>query len=243
MKFNLSRVFLLGLALTATASLNPVQAQLVNQSKVGRAATFSCKDSEAVIRSKGVVSVQNGTRSIYVGYQQVSKINKNPILARFDGGKLVWCQTNLETTNDDSTGYGLSWDGKDNLFAVFSSTGTQGTPAQDFRRFAVNGWMKDYGVGGGAKAAIIARVNPNTGMPNAATFISSVLPNSKTNSVGVTALDWNGVRLKVSDDAYSYPRNVLRKAMVCAAGSPYKQVIEFSGTLNVALSSKADRCQ
>lgn len=238
-----SRVFLLVLALTTVASLNSAQAQVVNQSKVGKAVPFSCKDSEAVIRSKGVVGVQNGSRSIYVGYQQVSSTNKNPILARFDNGRQTWCQTNLETTNDDSTGYGLSWDGKDNLFAVFSSTGTQGTPAQDFRRFATKGWMTGYGVGGGAKAAIIARINPTTGGPTSATFISSVLPNSKTNSVGVTALDWNGARLKVSDDAYSYPRNVLRKGMVCLTGSPYKQVIEFNGTLNTALSSKADRCQ
>ncbi|NJL22522.1 MAG: hypothetical protein HC895_19615 [Leptolyngbyaceae cyanobacterium SM1_3_5] len=56
-------------------------------------------------------------------------------MVRFDNGRRTWCQTTYETSNDDSRGYGLVWNGQGVLYAVFSSTGTQGTPSQDFSPF------------------------------------------------------------------------------------------------------------
>lgn len=233
----------IGLTLSIAAFHSSAQAQVITQSKIGKATLMSCSDSEATLRAKGAVGVQLGSSSIYIGYRQVSKLNKDPILMRFANGRLSWCRTDLEVTNDDSTGYGLIWDGGNNLYGVFSSTGTQGMPSQDFRRFATAGWLTSYGMGGGAKVAVIARINPTTGMPTNATFLSAVLPDGRSNSLQITGLSWSNNALAVQANSWFVPRNVLKRGMTCGTGSPYVQTIQFNSILSSAIYSRADRCR
>ncbi|MDA3865189.1 MAG: hypothetical protein PF489_00410, partial [Salinivirgaceae bacterium] len=129
----------------------------------------------------------NGT-SFFIGYRQVSSNNQDPVMMRFNNGELTWVRTDLETSADDSKGYGVFWDGAETMYAVFSSTGTQGEPSIDFRRFATNSWIPSYGQGGGAKIAIIARINIQTGQPEVATFVKAKLSNGNANSVVVKSL-------------------------------------------------------
>ncbi|MEO0853368.1 MAG: hypothetical protein AAFY15_07680, partial [Cyanobacteria bacterium J06648_11] len=187
----------------------------VASSSVGEAIAFSCSDSEADIRARGGQSLTFGNTTIYIGYQQVSRNNQDPRLIRFDNGDRVWCRDDYEITGDDSQGYGLVWNGDRDLYAAFSSTGTQGSSTEDFREFAESGWLKSYGSGGGAKVAVLARINPDTGDVDKATFLTAQLSSGNSNTVVVKELDFANDELRVRADSFYSPRKSDRSPFSC----------------------------
>jgi hypothetical protein len=176
--------------------------------------------SEADANSRSLNKLVQGTTTLYIGFNQVtsgSNGNQDPWVASFTNGKLNWYRKDYEVTPDDSRGTNLLWDGGSNLYASFTSTGTQGTPDQDFRRFATNGWLKSYsdaspGGGGGAKVAILARLDPLTGDVLNASFLTA-LNGTKTNSVSVKELSFNGDNLVVQADTAFAPRKPDKTAL------------------------------
>lgn len=207
---------------------------------VRRAIAFRCDDSEDTLKSRGAPGITKGTASIYIGYTQVSSQNQNPIVVRFDNGEKTWCNTSLETTDDDQTGYGLAWNGGNTFYAAYSTTGSQGTPSQDFRRFATNGWLSSYGSGGGPKAAVIARQSSADGTPNAATFLKAQLKDGKTNTVVITNFSPSQSELKVEFDSFFAPLKESKTPFNCDGGSsPFQATLTFSLDLSKALSSTA----
>lgn len=204
------------------------------RSAVGEAIAFSCSDSEADIRAKEGQSVTFGDTTIYIGYRQVSRNNQDPRLIRFDNGDRVWCRDDYEVTGDDSQGYGLVWDGDRNLYAVFSSTGAQGSSTEDFREFARGGWLQSYGSGGGAKVAVLARINPDTGDVDAATFLTAQLSSGRSNTVVVKELNFAENELSVRADSFYSPRKSDRTPFSCEGDSPFDYSIGFTPDLSEA---------
>jgi hypothetical protein len=237
---------ILGANLALTTLVPQVLAQQVLTqtapvSSIGKGVTFTCNDSEATIKAKNGPKVTFGTTTIYIGYQQVSSVNKDPRIVRFDNGVRKWCRTDYETTGDDGTGYGLLWDGSGVLYGVFTSTGSQ--TGNDFRRFATGRWLSSYGSGGGPKVAVIARINPTDGTVNYATFVSArKLSDGKTNSLTVTGLSWNGTNLTVQANSWSNPRRPDRSSMTCTGASPFQYTAVFSGDLIKVNSATAVTC-
>ena len=212
--------------------------------------TFSCSDTEATLQAKNVTSINNDGRAIYVGYQQVSLINQDPIVARFDKGVQVWCRTDYEITNDDNRATGVYWNGTDNgLYLTFSATGTQGSSSEDFRRFAQNGWLDSYtdgspNGGGGAKVSIIARVNPADGEVQEATFVTAMLSSNRTNSLLVTGLTLENENiLKVEALSWYSPRNPDKSRMTCSGSSPFAYTLHLTTDLSTAVSASAENCE
>ncbi|MEA5604554.1 hypothetical protein [Nostoc sp. UHCC 0252] len=236
--FSLSALLAADLVITQKAP--PAFAQTVNSS-IGNAVTFSCNDSEATIKAKKAPRVANGNTAFYIGYQQVSSNNKNPITIRFNNGVKSWCRTDYETTNDDGTGYGLYWNGNDVLYGVYSSTGSQ--TGNDFRRFATGRWLSSYGSGGGPKVAVIARINPANGQVNYATFLTAKnARNGNTNSLVVQGLSWNGTNLAVQAKSWWTPRRANTNSMTCSGSSPYIYKAVFTGDLTKVNSASAATC-
>jgi hypothetical protein len=201
--------------------------------KVGTAKVFSCTDSEATIKNtKLAAGISNGTTSFYIGYQQVSSVNKNPIMIRFDKGVKKWCRTDYETTGDDGSGYGLVWDGSSNLYGVFSSTGTQ--TGNNFGRFATSGWLTNYGTGGGSKVSILAKIDPVNGNVSKATFIIAKKGDGSTNSLSITGLSFSGTSVKIDANAYWSPLRSNKTIMTCIGSSPFKYTATFSPDLSTA---------
>jgi hypothetical protein len=226
--------------LVITQKAPPAFAQTINSS-IGNAVTLSCNDSEATIKAKNGPKVSNGNTSIYIGYQQVSSNNKNPLTIRFDNGIQTWCKTDYETTNDDGTGYGLYWDGANVLYGVYSSTGSQ--TGNDFRRFASGRWLSSYGSGGGPKVAVIARINPANGQVDYATFLSAKkADNGQTNSLVVNNLSWDGTNLTVQAKSWWTPRRANTNSMICSGSSPYQYTAIFNGDLTTVNSASANTC-
>ncbi|MEH2462989.1 hypothetical protein [Nostoc sp.] len=236
--FSLSIVLVADLVIIQKA--HPVFAQTVNSS-IGNAVTLSCNDSEATIKAKNGPKVVNGNTAIYIGYQQVSSNNKNPVTILFNNGIKTWCRTDYETTNDDGTGYGLYCDGANVLYGVYSSTGSQ--TGNDFRRFATGRWLSSYGSGGGPKVAVIARINPANGQVNYATFLSAKkADNGQTNSLVVKSLSWNGTNLTMQAKSWWTPRRANTNSMTCSGLSPYQYTAVFTGDLTKVNSASALTC-
>ncbi|BAZ49155.1 hypothetical protein NIES4103_17660 [Nostoc sp. NIES-4103] len=230
----------LSVVLGSDLAIPQVFAQTSVQTSVSKGVAFTCNDSEATIKAKNGPRVVSGKTSIYIGYQQVTSSNKDPRIIRFDNGIKKWCRSDYETTADDGTGYGLLWSGSV-LYGVFTSTGTQ--TGNDFRRFATGRWLSSYGSGGGAKVAVIARINPDNGTVNYATFFSAKKPtDGKTNSLIVKSLSWNGTNLTVQADSWFSPRRANTNAMTCTGSSPFKYTVIFTGDLTKVNSASAVNC-
>jgi hypothetical protein len=201
--------------------------------------------NESEVSAKGGPSVTVGNRSIYIGYEQVSNNNQNPVMVSFTNGNQDWVvNSELEETGSDTRGYGLLWDGGDNLYAVFSTDGTQGsTNEEDFREFATDGWLTSYGQGGGAKVAIIAKIDPNTGIPTDATFLYAKRSNGKSNTMTVTDLSLNSNgNVVVQAASYFSPLQVDKTRMENNGpdtSSPFDYTIEFTPDLSSAVRAEA----
>ncbi|MEM9777186.1 MAG: hypothetical protein AAF902_21585 [Chloroflexota bacterium] len=210
--------------------------------------TFSCADSEADLIDKSVTSAGVNGKTIYVGYQQVSANNQNPIVARYDNGAQVWCRTDYETSGDDGRATGVWWNGTDSgLYLIFSATGTQGSSDQDFRRFAQNGWLSSYtdgspGGGGGPKVSIVAKANGGDGSIESATFVTAVLSSGKTNSLTVDQLTPSVETITVQARSWYSPRNPDKTAMSCEGSSPFAYTLTLSADLSTALNASAENC-
>ncbi|HEY9640440.1 MAG TPA: hypothetical protein V6C57_08150, partial [Coleofasciculaceae cyanobacterium] len=208
--------------------------------------SFLPNDSEATIAARGAAHIQLGTQTIYIGNQQVSSTNQNPIIASFDSSNPAhrWVQTHYEVTGADGRGYGLFWSGQ-SLYAVFSVDGTQGTPDQDFRRVssaATQPWLRSYGSGGGAKVAVLAKLNPATGDMTAAAYLSAVLSSGQSNSLAIANLATNAAgNLVINAQSYYAPRRPDGQAMtqITPGSSPFNYTLEITPDLKTVVSTAA----
>jgi hypothetical protein len=199
--------------------------------------------TETQAAQSGAARVKVGTQTLYIGTRQATSINQDPIVLAYEGGKLKWANTKYETTGADGRGYGLFYNGT-SLYGVFSIDGTQGLPAQDFRRVsggATQAWMRSYGTGGGAKAAVVAKLDLKNGNLQSAVYLSAI-NSGKTNSFQVKGLGMNGKNLWVNAISYFAPRKIDGTAMRqidITAKSPFSYSIELTADLKTAVKASA----
>ena len=207
---------------------------------------FTPTDTEAAIAAKGGPSLTIGTQSIYIGTWQKSANNQDPIIASFDSANPAnnWVRTDYEMTGADGRGYGLFWDG-DDLYAVFSTDGTQGSVSEDFRRAATDAqqsWLRSYGQGGGAKVSVVASIDEITGEMTDAAFFSALLSNGNSNTLTVNDLFTNSNdNLVVKAGSFFSPRNPngSRMTQVETVSSPFDYTVEITPDLKKVVSTAA----
>lgn len=193
--------------------------------------------------ASGAARVDVGKMTVFIGTRQVTSINQDPVVLAYEGGKLKWSNTKYETTGADGRGYGLFYNGS-SLYAAFSVDGTQGTPAQDFRRVsggATQAWMRSYGSGGGAKVAVVAKLDPANGNLQSAVYLSAI-NNGKSNSFAVKGMSMNGKNLWVNGISYFAPRKIdgaPMKQIDMTKKSPFSYTIELTPDLKTALKASA----
>lgn len=144
---------------------------------------FHCSDTPEAILAKKPTQLTFGSATIVVGMEQISATDQDPLVARIDDGKLTFCEHSKKGGGVDARAYGLTWNGKDTLYVVYTVVGG-GTL---FDTVAKGGWLSSYGDGGAsAKATVIGRVDVTTGVVLQATFVSSKVNKSgqlKTNTL------------------------------------------------------------
>ena len=214
----------------------------------GQVNKFTPSTSETELAASGADRITIGTQTIYIGTQQVTSINQNPIIRSVDpvNASNNWLRTDIETTGTDGRGLGLVWTGEA-LYGVFSVDGTQGSPSEDFRRAAdgaQQNWLKSFGPGGGKKIAVIGQIDPATGDLKKAAHLSAVLGSGATNSLDVKGITVNKAgNLVVSASSFSNPRrpdgSPLTKNPGNTAGSPFDYTLEVLPDLSKVVSTSA----
>ena len=209
----------------------------------GESTAFQSGEDIDSLLARGVLSVQAGNTHFFIGYRQVSIHDQDAIIAKYVDGQLAWVRTEFETTGDDSRGYGLVWDGSENLYAVFSVTGTQGPMDADFRRFTTKGWIKNYGQGGGAKAAVLLKINPDHGEPQFGTFLMGKKSDGQTNSLEIKNLSiLNSGHVLIAADAWFSPLQTNQTTFTCEGNSPFDYSLEMRKDLSSAEHASAVGC-
>ncbi|MCL2924976.1 MAG: hypothetical protein MGF17_10220 [Trichodesmium sp. MAG_R04] len=210
--------------------------------------TPSSTEEEITAQNGPSIELVDG-QTIYIGTWQRTGNNQDPIIASFDPINPTnnWVRTDYETTGADGRGRGLFWDG-DNLYAVFSIDGTQGTPDQDFRRAtteAVQPWLRSYGQGGGASVSVVARIDiddlTNPGEMTDAAYLTALLSNGNSNTLKVTDLSINSDNnLIVEADSFFSPRNPDGSRIEIPSGlsSPFDYRLVITPDLDEVLESE-----
>jgi LysM repeat protein len=231
----MSKFITLSLILILAITTLPAAAQ----STVGNGAAFpsGCTGLTESAIGSSVARVTAGGSTIYAGYVQVSGINQNPIVARFTGGTLNWCNDSYETGTPDARATGLYWDGS-TLYVTFSIDG--GTASNTFN--ASGGWLNSYGTGGGAKAGVVASINPSSGASLGATYVIARLSNGRTNTVNLNGISVSGGSVTITATSAYSPLNADRTTMSCSGPSGFPYTLVLSADLTSASSASATGC-
>ncbi|MEL7226267.1 MAG: hypothetical protein AAGL17_15860, partial [Cyanobacteria bacterium J06576_12] len=210
-------------------------------------AKFNGNSTQAQIIASGANSITIGSQTIYIGTEQVSSNNQNPILRSFDpkNPKNNWKRRDIETSGTDGRGYGLLWTGK-SLYGVFSVDGTQ-NDGTDFRKAASGAqqnWLKSYGFGGGARIGVIGQIDPSTGKLLKAAHLSAITSSGRTNTLNISDATVNGKgNLVIKAKSFFSPRQPDGSAKEQKPGnnadSPFDYTVELTSDLSRVVKTTA----
>ena len=225
-----------------TASPPPIQNLSAFNSSVVK---FTPADSQATLESLGAAKVTSGNTTIYIGTNQATTNNQNPIVTSFTNGTRDWVISNYETGGPDGRGEGLLWDGADRLYVAFTITGG----GSGIESLTTNGWLSNYGSGGGAPVTVLAQIDPLTGLQSSAiapsgngTFVSAILNSGNSNTLIPNSLAFSGDNIVLEADSFFGPRDINRNRQTqttMGISSPFDYTITFTSDLSTAISAIA----
>lgn len=139
-----------------------------------------------------VTEVTDADGNIYkVGFDQASSNNQNPYVEKTDaGGGQAW-RINHENTGVDGRAVLVTVDSNNNPWVIFTVDGGSNDNGYINKKEVEDGafsgvFQNGYGSGGGAKVAIIARLNPSTGKIVKGSFVTARLNSGNTNTFSIT---------------------------------------------------------
>ncbi len=140
----------------------------------------NCNQTQVEMTAANLPSLTFGESTLFVGFEQVGQ-NQNPIFARFDSGKKVYCEHH-ESEGPDGRAVGLTWDGGEVAYVVYTIVG--GGSSLEGK----SGWLPSYAPGaisgGGPKVSVVGKVNVIHGELERATFVIAIKSDNKVNSHG-----------------------------------------------------------
>jgi len=200
----------------------------------------SCDDDEASMIASGVPHLTFGDTRIFVGYRQVGD-NQDPFVARFDAGASIYCAYH-ETQGPDSRALGLTWDGGDVAYVVYTTVGG----GSDLE--GKGGWLASYAPGaisgGGPKVSVAGRVDVTDGSLATATFIISVKSDNKVNShrpSGPLTVLTDGTIEFLGESAHK-PIDVDGKSAMDCTDYPFSSRYRFSADLTDVVCADCTQC-
>ncbi|QLE00104.1 hypothetical protein HX109_00465 [Galbibacter sp. BG1] len=185
---------------------------------------FSCSKDESVedttevgnnpledVELSAATSVTDNDGNTYeVGFNQVSNINQDPFVRkRLSSGESIW-YVEHEKSEVDGRATMILVDNNNVPWVVFSLVG--GSYSEDYlTKRAVEGgafngvYQGGYGNGGGPKVSIIAKLNPNTGKIEKASFITARKNDGKTNGFNVKKIGFKEGKLAFQAASVAWP--------------------------------------
>ncbi|MEO1095256.1 MAG: PEP-CTERM sorting domain-containing protein [Cyanobacteria bacterium J06638_28] len=202
---------------------------------------FNANTSETSLLALGAASISFGSTNIYIGTNQVSGNNQNPIVTSFTNGVRDWVQS-YDDSPIDGRGIGLLWDeDSSNLYGVFTADGGS-NGADTFGQATQGGWLAGYGPGSGAKASVLLKLDPTTGDAEAGTFIRAQLSSGNTNTVNPTGLDYVDDQVVFFGDSFFTPLDTDGQPLENRdpdAGSPFPYRVVLTPDLSDAISAES----
>jgi hypothetical protein len=203
---------------------------------------FECDAPEADLIAAGVPSATVGDTTLYVGAEENNQAEQDAVFARYDGGVMTYCVRH-ESDGPNGIGFGLTWDGGPVAYAVYA-TYAAGSGFEN-----LGGWLSEYAPGPisgvGAQAAIVGRVNVETGALEAATFVIAVDANEDVASyspvLAPMVLSDGSVDLVGSSTEPPIDADAAT-AMECPNPSPHAARYVFSGNLAELVCIETSDC-
>ncbi len=199
----------------------------------------SCDASEEELSALAHVTIQDTT--IYVGWEQVSANNQDPIVARFDRGERVYCRYH-ETETPDGRAVAITWDGGETAYVVYTVVGG-GTSLE-----GKGGWLSSYAPGaisgGGPRVSYVGKINAENGDLVAGTFVIAVKSDNKVNThrpAGPVTVLENGEVEFLGESAHKPIDSDGRNAMDCT-DYPFSSRYRFSPDLTSLVCADCTNC-
>jgi hypothetical protein len=201
-------------------------------------ATLDCAMSFDAASKSSAPRLTIGGATLFVGYQQVSSTNQDPVVRRFDGTTASWCVRH-EQQPPDARAVGVTWDGGATAYVVFTVVGG----GSDLDKAASGGWLPSYGSGGGPKVAVVGQLDAATGALAHASFVIAKLASGKTNSFTPTDAP---IRLASGDveldgDSAFQPIQPDRALQICT-DYPFHAKYVLAGDLATARCATSTDC-
>jgi hypothetical protein len=132
----------------------------------GSAGSIGCEQSFAQLKASGTPRLTFGRTTVFVGFQQYGN-NQDPVFARYDGTREVYCEHH-EKQSPDGRALGVTWDGGPTAYVVYTVVGG-GT---ELEVKAARGWLNRYGDGGASSAVtVVGQVELRGGTLTRSTFL------------------------------------------------------------------------
>ncbi len=170
-------------------------------------------------------TAKNSKGEIYeVGFNQVSSINQDPFIRKKNAsGETIW-YIEHEKSEVDGRAKMILIDSNDTPWVVFTVVGgsnndTYITTHQVEDGAFSNVYQKNFGTGGGPKVAILARLNPDTGKIQKATYIIAKKNDGKTNGFNIQEIGIKDRNLAILANTAAWPP---------AKGSSYSRFPEIT---------------
>jgi uncharacterized protein YwbE len=151
----------------------------------------------------------NGAR-YEVGYDQISGDDQDPFVLKTNAsGNEVW-RIRHDQTPRDARAMMIALDEADRPYVVYTTDGG----SNDSDRFQTNhvedGAFSDapfgsYGAGGGAKVAIVVRLDPDTGKIERGTFLIARLSSGNTNTINPKGLSVSESTVSLDVESAAWP--------------------------------------
>jgi len=132
----------------------------------GSAGSIGCEQGYARLKASGSPRLTFGRTTVFVGFQQDGN-NQDPVFARYDGTREVYCEHH-EKQSPDARALGVTWDGGPRAYVVYTVVGG-GT---ELEGKASRGWLNRYGDGGASSAVtVVGEVELRGGTLTRSTFL------------------------------------------------------------------------
>ena len=200
---------------------------------------IDCDQDLGAMQQAGAPSLTIDDVTLVVGYEQIGN-NQNPIVARFDGEAMVWCARH-ETEGPDGRALGLTWDGGDVAYVVYTVVG--GGSSLEGK----GGWVPSYAPGsisgGGPKVSYVGRVQAADGTLDAGSFIIAVKSDNTVNShnpAGPPVVQPDGT-VRFSGSSAHKPIDEGMVAMDCT-DYPFDSTYVLSADLSEMVCAECTQC-
>ncbi len=182
---------------------------------------LSCKEEsetpneELNLSSSATATDKDG--NIYeVGFEQASSINQNPFVRKTDeSGNTLW-KVNYEKSAVDGRAVLVAIDDNNNVWVTFTVDGGSNEDTNITKHAVANDafqnvYANSYGSGGGPKASLLAKINPDNGKMEKATFLTARLSSGKTNTLQIEKIGFSATGILLEVKSAAWPPGVGKK--------------------------------